>query len=537
MSITHHSNGRFPTELLLSIFIHLDGPTLASCSRVCRQWHNAITHFDELIWSRACRRDFLKTRRFWSLQFPELTQTNSLLGKQKRTWQDMYRITKNWYTGHCTGYYPEVDQDRSTDTLIPCAVIGDPQEHGMFTTLTLAYNGSIIRSNPNYQTASEQSLMIQSPQTHEKQYIQWSNLELPGWPEAAASHTIVCHHTLPSTPWLVTGGLNGTVAIWDLEKRSLVRMWHGHRGRVLCISMNDEAVLSGGADSMIQVWDLNMTDKTKNLQRPTQRGMIDISRYLSERNDWYQGVGEIAANHNLVACAPDASGPILIFSLLTGSLVYELKIPQASPRMEWATEDITAFTRLRLTPYFLLTKGKISNKSQHLKIVPSTQNVILQRNKLSQSKQVGYMSPLKDHNPSPHVAQMTPYQLYLYYQSMNSGNERSDSEEEQLPTPDTNDCIHVWDLQTAKIVYRLLPVLPKPNQYYTITDIQLSPDYSKVFAIIQIRGKKQYEEHLFCWDFSIKNIDDPIDQCFKVLELDTKDSSQQKIGTSWVCFM
>ena len=54
----HHDNGPFPAELLLSIFIYLDGATLTSCGQVCRQWAQVITHYDELIWPNACHRDF-----------------------------------------------------------------------------------------------------------------------------------------------------------------------------------------------------------------------------------------------------------------------------------------------------------------------------------------------------------------------------------------------------------------------------------------------------------------------------------------------
>ncbi|KAG1250262.1 hypothetical protein G6F68_012896 [Rhizopus microsporus] len=155
------------------------------------------------------------------------------------------------------------------------------------------------------------------------------------------------------------------------------------------------------------------------------------------------------------------------------------------------------------------------------------------------------MTVLSDHTPPP-VAQMTPYQLYLYYQSLNNGeessgrndNSRSEEELDSSTIPETSACIHVWDLQTGKIAYRLLPILPNVNQHYSITDIQLSPDYSKVFASIQIRGQTHSEEHLYCWDFSSTNWESSeVVQDFKALELDSRDPIQQKIGKSWVCFM
>lgn len=233
----NNENGLFPAELLVSIFTYLDGPTLASCSQTCTQWNMILTQFDQVIWPNACHRDFERshTRRFWSLQFPSPPKANS----RKRTWQDMYRVTRNWYTGKVKASYPKIHTNYSL--LQPCTVIGAPQEQGMFTSLTLANDGRIIRSNPNYHSPTgSQSLMIQSPQTKQRFYLDGASSDLPRWPEAARAHSIVCHYTHPSSKWLVTGGLNGTVALWDLTTKSLVRMWHGHRGRVLCISMNGE---------------------------------------------------------------------------------------------------------------------------------------------------------------------------------------------------------------------------------------------------------------------------------------------------------
>lgn len=257
--------------------------------------------------------------------------------------------------------------------------------------------------------------------------------------------------------------------------------------------------------------------------------MIDISSYLSGRSDWYQGVGEIAVNGHLVACAPDASGPILVFSLLTGSLVYELRVPEELPQQnEWVTEDITAFTRLCLSPFFLLTKGKIYHQANsEIKLVPSD-NIVIQRTKKPSNP--GYVTKLSDSKMNhiiPAVAQMTPYQLYQYYQSLNPI-------QEQMPT--TSACINVWNLQTGKIAYRLVPTLEIPTQNYTITDVRITPDFSKVFATIEVRGQKHYQESVYCWDFSLKHQDEIVQE-FDLIELDELDPKLRKSGKSWVCFM
>lgn len=285
-------------------------------------------------------------------------------------------------------------------------------------------------------------------------------------------------------------------------------------------------VVSGGSDNMIRVWDLDgsNTNAWTNHHRPARRGMIDISSYLSGTSEWFQGVGEIAVNGHLIACAPDASGPILIFSLLTGSLVYELRSPNFN-NGEWVTEDITSFTRLCLTPFFLLTKGKVDNKALDLPLVPASQNVVLQRRELQRSP----IQQTDNNMPSllaPPASRMTPYQLYQYYQTI---------QPQQPQTPKSSECINVWDLQTGKIIYRLLPTLKNAQLNYNITDIRLSPDYSKVFAVVEIRG---VEEELFYWDFSIKNNNDN-EQDFDIMELErvVDPNTSRKNGKSWICLL
>lgn len=221
-----------PTEILSNIFSYLDGKSLVECKRTCAHWNNLITWYDDVVWPNACQFDFEKVnqynRRFWSLQFPQPT---SLISNQP-TWQDMYRITFNWYHGYAKGAYAEPrSSPTSSSPRLACTVIGAPQEQGMFTTLTLSHEKQVVRSNPNYHLHQNKgSIMIQSPQTNQVSYLE---IETP-------THSVVCHYTHPSSNHLVTGALNGTVGVWNLATKAPVRMWQGHRGRVLCISMNEQ---------------------------------------------------------------------------------------------------------------------------------------------------------------------------------------------------------------------------------------------------------------------------------------------------------
>jgi hypothetical protein len=319
------------------------------------------------------------------------------------------------------------------------------------------------------------------------------------------------------------------------------------------------------------VWDLDerkagepSTDDWIHHHRHTRRrGMIEVSKYLSSE-EWYQGIGEIAVNGNLIACAPDASsGPILVFSLLTGSRVYELKERGSQQLSEWMPEDVTGLSCLCLTPFFLLTKGKVINDHhQNIKLVPSDHNVVLQRTKKTKTEQsIGYVSRLSDSHiqmpsssssssSSSHHAQMTPYQLYQYYNNNNnnnnnnSNNSNNNNNQQQettattatKPMPATSACINVWDLQNGKLIYRLVPMLKHPNQYYTITDIKVSPDNAKVFCSIDVRESHEYQEYLYCWDFSIQS-NKTQNETMGFVQLDPNDSNTRTSGKSWVCFI
>ena len=348
-------------------------------------------------------------------------------------------------------------------------------------------------------------------------------------------------------------------------------------------------VVSGGSDSMIRVWDLH---EESAIFPGGGRGMIDISSYLSARSDWIQGVGEIAVNEHLVACSPDASGPILVFSLLTGSLVYELTTaikPQLRSTLRWDStttttaveeeeEEMTGFTKLCLTPYFLLTKGRLPNHDDDIPVLPrppiqqqTSSDTRFSASFSNKGRSFGYIARLDDsslpHTLSPSTQRMTPYQLYQYYQSVNNNTNNNNSSisnnqsshisafssassysslssssasfNEQVSSslassspssssssPSRNiirGCINVWDLQTGNIVFRLVPEFdqpPPPETGYTITDIRTNPDSSKVYACIELRRRHYRQEKLFCWDFAGTQKGYPSSDSYSIVQID-----------------
>lgn len=312
---------------------------------------------------------------------------------------------------------------------------------------------------------------------------------------------------------------------------------------------------------MLRVWDLNDHDYDQPHSPPQQswlnrRGAIDISAYLSARSSWYQGVGELVVNEHLVACAPDASGPILVFSLLTGSLVYELGHPLNHPAWSTSSEAMIGITKLCLTPYFLLTKGKLLPNDDLSKVYPLSRPT--PKRKHHKQPSYGYVTQLSASASASTTPALTPYQLLQQMQANQPATQQQDGMtpawmnvgdiEPVLPlepTPRERErvCINVWNLQTGKIDYRLAPTVD-PEMDYTITDIRTTPDGSKVLACVELRSRMSREEKLFCWDFACKERQkaeqSPGGSEVTAVLVDGNPAchpDNRTVGHSWACFM
>jgi hypothetical protein len=268
----------------------------------------------------------------------------------------------------------------------------------------------------------------------------------------------------------------------------------------------------------LRVWDIGTlisSQKHGSLKpgRHNWRGTIDISQYLSPSSEWSTGVGELAIN--------DSTAPILIFSLLTGALVYQLKSKYISSG--------SMFSHLCMTPFFLLTKGQVSSNDKGPRLVRGVSSERQDRkaghNRETSRTRYGYVTPLNE--SAIHLPQQPTI-----------GNE------DPTPTqPESRGCINVWDLRTGKLTYRLVPDTSSESMAFTsITDIRTTPDFSKVVAVLcdMPSGK----ERVFTWDFT-KTTHQPIEapaQELVVAELNSQpiepySPAFPRVGKAWTCYM
>jgi F-box-like len=238
-----------PVEIHVVIFQYLDGRSLTQCLKVCRHWYRIIHQYEELIWGSVAKTDFEfeGISRFWKLQMQHPRSFNDIgsFKALKRTWADSYRISTNWYSGNCHGYFPETI-DTESKSKHPHAVVGIPQEGLFSTSLNLVPGGQLVRYNPIYRSPASEGQEARNSTIAILQHPYSGNTSvLSSEPFAGISS----QYTHPLLNYMVTGDINGNVSLRDLAKQDDVITWTGHRGRVLCVSMNENG--KGNSRSML----------------------------------------------------------------------------------------------------------------------------------------------------------------------------------------------------------------------------------------------------------------------------------------------
>ncbi|KAI1304998.1 hypothetical protein EDD11_005022 [Mortierella claussenii] len=258
------------------------------------------------------------------------------------------------------------------------------------------------------------------------------------------ANDILCHYSSPLHSFLATGHMDGSVRLWDLlvtdPGQQCIRHWQtGPRRRVLCVGMNSRVVVCGNADSTLCVWDIHPGPSSS----PSSHGTIHSASYIASTtppglDDWISGIEHICVGDSLVACSTEFSGSVLVFSLATGSLVYEIP-------------GLYQPSKMCMTDFFLLTGGRGAwNQGGRMR----------QHNQQQQQQQQQHHQHHYDHH---HLAGAVG--------ETGGGAGHADQRAHQQGSAATaievdehmSCCINVWDLRTGDRLYSLIPRLPVQN--------------------------------------------------------------------------
>jgi len=67
---------------------------------------------------------------------------------------------------------------------------------------------------------------------------------------------------------LVTGGSDGSVRVWSLERLVPIHRLAAHDNSVTSLQFNESRIVSGGSDGRVKVWDLKTGNLVRELGQP-----------------------------------------------------------------------------------------------------------------------------------------------------------------------------------------------------------------------------------------------------------------------------
>ena len=80
-----------------------------------------------------------------------------------------------------------------------------------------------------------------------------------------------------------SGDSTGTIYEWDIGKKELSHSWRGHEGSVWGMLMASFALITGGLDGMVKLWD----PRTRALQRQLYRHNQSVCSFSVQANVFY----------------------------------------------------------------------------------------------------------------------------------------------------------------------------------------------------------------------------------------------------------
>ncbi|KAF9424627.1 hypothetical protein BGZ94_008022 [Podila epigama] len=266
-----------------------------------------------------------------------------------------------------------------------------------------------------------------------------SSLVLNALGQNESANDITCHFSSVLHPFIVTGHMDGSVRLWDLSieepGKQCIRLWHtGARQRVLCVGMNSKVVVCGNADSTLCVWDIHPAPGTTS----AAHGTIHTGSYLASTvppgaEDWVSGIDHICVGDSLVTCSTEISGSTLVFSLATGSLVYEIP-------------GLYQHSKMCMTDFFLLTGGRIALNG---------------REPLGITRPAGIGDRNEAHTRLHDEHEQEGWQDTDQMRQGQQGDAGLETDHSKTC------CVDVWDLRTGQRLYSLIPRLPtQPAQQH-----------------------------------------------------------------------
>ncbi|KAG0243075.1 hypothetical protein BGW41_002937 [Actinomortierella wolfii] len=426
-------------------------------------------------------------------------------------WKALYRQTSNWYRGRARGYCPillpsstsqtttspsdhsnssssssassKSSTTASTSDIInwllrdrrPEAVVGLQHEGSASTSISLTprpanarnvldHDRVILRSNPHYRrhvprSAQAQSfqqqeqqqgihqpnIMVQDPLTHDKIAFAISSANPKDHHESATSEPTI------SAPPTNSPSEDTT----EQEPHSPQPM------PASADPMND-------IDSTICVWEINPDPSKPSPSHGTIHSASYLTSTIPGLDDWISGIEHICVGDSLVACSTESSGSVLVFSLATGSLVYEIP-------------GLYQPSKICMTEFFLLTGGRgtwnqsASDRGANVveyynqRSYPTSPTATTPTIEISMMEAglagptAGATSPSFNNGSE----QPLPNGWWGHVQQLQGVHTRHHShmtphQTMRAPAVEvyTTCCINVWDLRTGQRLYSLIPRLP-----------------------------------------------------------------------------
>ncbi|CAN6212211.1 unnamed protein product [Urochloa humidicola] len=120
--------------------------------------------------------------------------------------------------------------------------------------------------------------------------------------------------------YLIGGGSNGNLFLWEVASGELLHTWHAHYRAVRCLALYDYLLVSGSEDGSIKVWDLiTVLDEQSRLEAKTP--------YLYSFNQHALPVTDIACFLGAIAVSSSEDRTCKIWSLSEGRMLRSIPFP------------------------------------------------------------------------------------------------------------------------------------------------------------------------------------------------------------------